>query len=61
MRKLIFERDMTLLIKYTVDLELIRQKNQTQINKDNIRDKIVKEQTITIKLETKSCSIIILI
>ena len=33
----IFGRDKILPIKHMVDLELIRQKNQTQINKDNIR------------------------
>ena len=35
--QLIFGRDMILRIKYTVDWDLIRQKKQTQTNKDNIR------------------------
>ena len=34
--KLIFRRDMIILIKHKVDWELIHQQNQTQINKDNI-------------------------
>ena len=38
MGQLVFGRDMVLTIKYTVDWELIRQKNQTQINKDNITE-----------------------
>ena len=33
--ELIFGRDMILPIKHTVDWELIRQRKQTQINKDN--------------------------
>ena len=35
--QLIFVRDMILPIKHTMYWELIREKNQTQINKDNIR------------------------
>ena len=35
--QIIFGRDIIILIKRTLDWELIRQKNQTQINKDNIR------------------------
>ena len=35
-----FVRDMILIIKHTVDWELIRQKNLTQINKANIRQKL---------------------
>ena len=38
--QLLFGCDMILLIKYKVDWELIRQKNQTKINKDNIRKNI---------------------
>ena len=34
--KLVFGRDMILLIKHKVNWEIIRQKNQTKINKDNI-------------------------
>ena len=36
--KLVFGRDIIILIKHTVDWELIRQQNQTQINKDNIHE-----------------------
>ena len=36
--QLIFGRDMILLIKHRVDWELIRQKKQTQINRDNTRE-----------------------
>ena len=36
--QLIFGYDIILPIKYTVDWELVRQKNQTQNNKDNIRE-----------------------
>ena len=35
--QLLFGRNMILPIKHKVDWKLIRQKNQTQINKDNIR------------------------
>ena len=38
--QLIYGRDMILLIKHTVDWELIRQLKQTQINKDNIHKNI---------------------
>ena len=38
--QLIFGRDMVLLIKHRVDWELIGQRKQTQINKDNIRSNI---------------------
>ena len=38
--QLVFGRYMILLIKYTVDWELIRQLKQKQINKDNIRKNI---------------------
>ena len=34
--QLVFGRDMILLVKHKVYWELIRQRNQTQINKDNI-------------------------
>ena len=37
MVKLLFGCDMILSIKHEVDWELIRQQNQAQINKDNIR------------------------
>ena len=37
--QLVFGHYMILPIKYTADWELIRQKNQTQKNKDNIRKK----------------------
>ena len=56
---------MILLVKYTVDWELIFQKNQTQINKDNIRknrkrvdhnykvgDKVMLDNHATYKYET---------
>ena len=36
--QLVFFRDMILLIKHMLDWKLIRQQNQTQINKDNIRE-----------------------
>ena len=36
--QLVFGRDIIILIKHTVDWELIRQQNQTQIDKDNIRE-----------------------
>ena len=35
--KLVFERDMIIPIKHKVDWELIRQRKQVKINKDNIR------------------------
>ena len=38
--QLIFGRDIIILIEHTVDLELTRQKNQTQIDKYNIRENI---------------------
>ena len=38
--QLVFGRDITLLIKHKLDWELIRQKNQTQINKENIHKNI---------------------
>ena len=36
--QLVFVRDINLLIKHMVVWELTRQKNQMQINKDNIRE-----------------------
>ena len=36
--QLVFGRDMIIPIKHMMDWELIRQRNQTQINKDNIRE-----------------------
>ena len=36
--QLLFFRDIILPIKHKVDWELIRQQNQTKINKDNIRE-----------------------
>ena len=36
MFQLLFVRDMILLIKHTLDWELMRQKNLSKINKDNI-------------------------
>ena len=38
--KLVFVRDMILPIKHKVDRELIRQRNQTQMNKYIIRENI---------------------
>ena len=35
---MVFGRDMILPIKHKVDMELIRQRNQTQINKYNSRE-----------------------
>ena len=40
MGQLIFGLEMILLIKHTVDWELICQRKQTQTNKDNIRENI---------------------
>ena len=57
--QLIFGRDMILPIKNTVDWELMRQQNQTQINKYYIR-KIETELTIPIELEIKSFLLITL-
>ena len=37
--QLIFGHDIILLIKHTLDWELIRQKNQAPLNNDNIREK----------------------
>ena len=58
--QLVLGRDMILPIKYTMEWEFIRQKNQTQINKDNTQ-KIVKQLTMNTKLEIKSCLIIIML
>ena len=41
---------MILPIKHKVDWKILRQKNQTEINKDNIRKK-VKDLTTTTKYE----------
>ena len=63
--QLMFGRDTILLIKHTVDSEIIRQENQTQINKDNIlknrhrvdnnykvRDNVMLTKNIASKYET---------
>ena len=48
---------MILPIKHKVDWKLLRQQNQTEINKDNIRKK-AKYLTTTTKYEIKSFSLI---
>ena len=55
--QLIFGRDTILPIKYRVDWGSIRQKKQTQINKDNSCEKKNIESTMTIKSEIKSFSL----
>ena len=54
--QLVFGCDMILPIKHRVDWELIRQRKQTQVNKDNA-ERINGELTITIKLEITSFSL----
>ena len=58
--QLIFGSDMILPIKHMVDWEVILQKKQTQIINITFV-KIVNEYTTAIKLEIKSCLIIMLL
>ena len=57
--ELLFGCDMILLIKHIVDWELIRQQNQTQINKHNIHEN-TQDFIMTIKLAIKSRSSVML-
>ena len=54
--QLIFGRGMILPIKHRMDWELICQKKQTQINRDNTK-RINIELTVTINSEINSCSL----